>query len=109
MTVGNAAEALAVRLLKEHGFDVVNLNERRRNYPVFDLLARKQGRDIRISVKCARAKRELRLGKPQTLEKMPDEGVVMASCPSPRAKRSTSTAVVMSYGSSPATSRATRA
>lgn len=79
--IGETAEQLAKQLLTEHGFVVVDLNERRRNYPVYDLLAEKDGRSVRVSVKCARAKRELRLGSPASVARIEDGSVLMAFLP----------------------------
>lgn len=59
--VGDEAEAEAKRLLEQQGFTVHNLNVLRRNYPTYDLIATKGATNINISVKCARAKRDLAL------------------------------------------------
>ena len=79
--IGREAEDLAALLLREHGFEVVNLNDRQPNYPLYDLAATRNGREIEVSVKCARAKRELRLGSPNQLVKLSDNCVVMALIP----------------------------
>jgi len=79
--IGNRAEQLATTLLRERGFEVVNLNELRANHPLYDLRAEKNGHTVRVSVKCARAKRELRLGSPRMLRQLADDAVVMAFLP----------------------------
>jgi hypothetical protein len=76
--IGEQAETLAADLLRQRGFAVRNLNEERFHYPLYDLVAVKNGNEILVSVKCARAKRELRVGSPQMLRKMRDDCVVMA-------------------------------
>ena len=79
--IGDQAEQLAATLLRERGFEVTNLNDVRANNPLYDLRAKKDGHTIQISVKCARAKRELRLGRPRMLRQLADDGVVMAFLP----------------------------
>ena len=66
-SIGRQAGDLAADLLSQRGFAVRNLNEERLNYPLYDLVAVKNGNEILVSVKCARAKRELRVGSPQML------------------------------------------
>lgn len=90
-SVGRQAEDLAARLLRERGFAARNLNEERSNYPLYDLGAIKNGKETKVSVKCARAKRQLRLGtrplrlgtRPRLAE-MRDDCVVMAFLPTGR-------------------------
>jgi hypothetical protein len=79
--IGRQAEDLASNLLAQRGFNVRNLNDERANYPLYDLVAEREGHETLISVKCARAKRELRLGGPNRLEQLSDECVVMAFIP----------------------------
>jgi hypothetical protein len=85
-SIGRQAEILAASLLFQRGFAVRNLNEERFNNPLYDLVAVKNRNEIRVSVKCARAKRQLRLGSPQMLEKMADDCVVMAFLPIEKGK-----------------------
>ena len=84
-SIGRQAEDLAADLLRQRGFAVRNLNEERLNYPLYDL-AVKNGNEILVSVKCARAKRELRVGSPQMLREMRDDCVVMAFLPVSKSK-----------------------
>ena len=84
--IGREAEDLASSLLSARGFAVRNLNDERNNYPLYDLVASKAGVEILISVKCARAKRELRLGNPHMLQQLADTSVVMAFLPAYKGK-----------------------
>ena len=77
-SIGRQAEDLAADLLRQRGFAVSNLNEERFNYLLYDLCAVKNGNEILVSVKCARAKREFWLGSPRMLRQMRDDCVVMA-------------------------------
>jgi hypothetical protein len=79
--VGRAAEQLAASLLKEHGYNVRDLNAVRANNPLYDLVAITGRSEVAVSVKCARAKRELRLGSPKMLKQLRDDCVVMAFLP----------------------------
>jgi hypothetical protein len=85
-SIGKQTEDLAADLLRQHGFAVRNLNEERFNHPLYDLIAVKNGNEILVSVKCARAKRELRVGSPSILPKMRDDCVVMAFLPTEKGK-----------------------
>jgi hypothetical protein len=85
-SIGKQAETLAASLLIQRGFSVRNLNEERPNNPLYDLNATKNGNEILVSVKCARAKRQLRVGSPQMLTKMRDDCVVMAFLPAEQDK-----------------------
>ena len=85
-SIGRQAENLAADLLRQRGFSVRNLNEGRFNYRLYDLVAVKNGNEILVSVKCARAKRELRLGPPERLREMIDDCVVMAFLPAEKGK-----------------------
>jgi len=80
-SVGREAENLAAALLKQRGFAVRNLNDERVNNPLYDLVAMRDRCQIEVSVKCARAKRELRLGNPHMLRKLRDDTVLMAFLP----------------------------
>jgi hypothetical protein len=81
MTVGRNAEDFAAFLLKQRGFDVSNLNDEQTNYPLYDLAASKGAEKVKISVKCARATRNICLGKSHILERLDDDCVVMAFLP----------------------------
>lgn len=71
----------AAGLLETRGYKVTNLNVARNNFPLYDLRAARDGRELLISVKCARAKRELRLGPPHRLRQLADDAVVLALLP----------------------------
>lgn len=79
--IGRLCEDFAISLLQARGFAVRNLNDTRKNYPLHDLVVTKSGRSVNVSVKCARAKRELRLGAPHMLAKLADEDVLLAFLP----------------------------
>lgn len=81
MMVGDLAEAEAERLLLLRGWTVTNLNAERRNTRLYDLRATKQGREILISVKHARAKRHIRLGAPSVFQDLRDEDYVIVFLP----------------------------
>ncbi|HEX2479930.1 MAG TPA: hypothetical protein VHK45_11670 [Geminicoccaceae bacterium] len=85
-SIGRQAEDLAADLLRQRGFAVRNLNEERFNHPLYDLVAVKNGNEILVSVKCARAKRELRVGIPEMLREIRDDFVVMAFLPVSKSK-----------------------
>jgi hypothetical protein len=77
LEIGHLGEKLAEGLMRELGWQVFNLNEtHRRNHPVTDLVAYKNGRKVDISVKCSRT-RDIHLGKPESLEKLPDAAFVI--------------------------------
>jgi len=79
---GDLAEALAEELLLKRGYAVRNLNQRHKNTPVVDLEVEGAGPPFHISVKsCWTASRQLRLGKPASLERLPDNAFVMAFLP----------------------------
>lgn len=83
---GLHAEHLAACLLETRGFAVTNLNELRTNFPLYDLRATRDGRELLISVKCARAKRALRLGPPHRLRELADDAIVMAFLPAAKGR-----------------------
>jgi hypothetical protein len=85
-SIGRQAEDLAADLLRQRGFVVRNLNEERFNHPLYDLVAVKNGNEMLVSVKCARAKRELRVGSSQMLREMRDDCMVMAFLPVSKSK-----------------------
>ena len=107
-SIGKQAETLAASLLIQRGFSVRNLNEERPNNPLYDLNATKNGNEILVSVKCARAKRQLRVGSPQMLTKMRDDCVVMAFLPAEQDKEFSFVLVAMSSLSFLGRSRAMR-
>ena len=80
-SIGRQAETLAESLLRERGFAVRNLNEERPNNPLYDLVAVKNGSEIEVSVKCARAKWQFRLGTRERLAQLEDDCVVMVFLP----------------------------
>lgn len=79
--IGRRAEDLAVQLLKHRGFEARNLNDEKRNYPLYDLHVERNGSQAFVSVKCARAKRELKLGGATQLKNLSDKCIVMAFLP----------------------------
>ena len=84
--IGKQAERLAESLLDERGFEVRDLNEERRNNQLYDLVAVKNGSEIKVSVKCARAKRQFRLGTRERLAKLEEDCVVMVFLPTEKGK-----------------------
>jgi hypothetical protein len=92
-SIGTLAETFAESLLAQRGFEVCNLNKEQSNYPLYDLAVVKNRKKILVSIKCARAKRELRLGRPRMLAKMGDDCVVMAFLPDEKGKE-----IEFSYG-----------
>lgn len=79
---GNLAEAVAQDLLLRQGYAVRNLNQRRHNAPVVDLEVEGAGAPFFVSVKsCWTPNRQLRLGSPASLAKLPDDAFVMAFLP----------------------------
>lgn len=79
--IGRQAEDLAAQLLKDRNFNVRNLNDEKANYLLYDLVAECKGVEILVSVKCARAKRDFRLGRPSMLSKLHSESVIMVFLP----------------------------
>jgi hypothetical protein len=78
--VGDRGELLVKNLLENRFFEVEML---RRNYPTYDLIARKNGTEVWVSVKtCRDKKRNLRIGKTNILEKLRDEDVMICLLPS---------------------------
>jgi hypothetical protein len=78
MSVGDSGEMEAERLLTQRGWSVVNLNSVKRNHKLYDLTATKNGKTIRVSVKVARAKRNLRLGNPRIFQSLDDHDFIIA-------------------------------
>ncbi len=79
---GNLAEAVIENLLLQRGYAVRNLNATQRNTPVVDLEVEGSGSPFHVSVKsCWTANRQLRLGSPQSLSRLPDTAFVMALLP----------------------------
>lgn len=81
IAVGDAAEAEAARLLRDRGFEVQNLNDLTKNHMTYDLLAARNGTSFKISVKCARAKRDLSLGPPRSLLRLEEGSFMIAFLP----------------------------
>ena len=79
--IGDAAEQEVDNLLSERGWIVTNLNEQKRNNPTYDLVALKGSFEIFISVKAARAKRQLRLGHPRSLSRVSDGSFIFVLIP----------------------------
>ena len=79
--IGRAAEDKAAALLEARGFSVRNMNDLIPNHPVYDLEATRDGCMLRVSVKAARAKREIRLGKVESLSQVRDKDLVMLFLP----------------------------
>lgn len=79
--VGDQGEALVASLLASKGWTVANLNDERRNTPLHDLRASKGDKSILISVKHARAKRHVRLGRPTMFRTLRDEDFVFIVLP----------------------------
>jgi len=71
--IGDLGEAEALRLLKELGYDGCNLNDRRPNTWTYDLEINTTRGNVLISVKTARAKRDVSLGTPRSLERLADD------------------------------------
>lgn len=79
--VGDQAEAEAARLLTERGWIVEDLNTITRNHRLYDLRATKGDRKVMISVKHARAKRQIRLGNINVFRDLRDEDVLIIFLP----------------------------
>lgn len=86
ISVGEAAEAEAARLLRERGYAVENLNASARNHMTYDLVATRNGVSTKISVKCARAKRDLSLGNPKSVLRLEPGTFMIAFLPSDKGR-----------------------
>ena len=84
-SIGRQAEDLAKPLLRQRGFAVRNLNDERHNYPLYDLEAI-NGSKTEVSVKCARANRQFRLGARERLAQLKDDCVIMVFLPTEKGK-----------------------
>jgi hypothetical protein len=80
-SIGDQAEAEAIRLLELNGWTATNLNELSRNYRLYDLKAQKGDRGLMISVKHARAKRHVRLGNYRVLKDLRDADYMIIFLP----------------------------
>jgi len=58
-----------------------DLNAIQQNHPTYDLEAHRQGHRLKISVKCARAKRDLSLGSPASVRRLEPGSFVFAFLP----------------------------
>ena len=73
--IGDLGEDTAKHLLENRNFEVEVLPT---NYRTYDLIARKNGREIWVSVKtCRNEKRELRIGNINALRRLRDEDVMI--------------------------------
>jgi hypothetical protein len=79
--VGEKGEAEALRLLKERGYVGRNLNEERSNHPTYDLEIDTVSGKVRISVKSARARRDIALGVPRSFARLADDAFLMILMP----------------------------
>ncbi|MBJ7408879.1 MAG: hypothetical protein JHD15_00720 [Phenylobacterium sp.] len=80
-TIGDLAEDHAIRLLQDRGWNVTDLNVETRNHRLYDLRAEKDGRQVMISVKHARAKREIRLGSLRVFRDLQDDDFIIIFLP----------------------------
>ena len=77
--IGDSGEEVVRQLLEARQFDVEML---KRNYPTYDLVARKDNQEVWVSVKTCRNKnRHLRIGKKESLEKLKDQDVMICLLP----------------------------
>ena len=79
--IGDMGEAEALRLLTARGYTGYNLNDRRRNTWTYDLEINSARGKILISVKTARARRDVSLGRPRSLERLADDAFLMILMP----------------------------
>ena len=79
--IGDLGEAEALRLLNARGYSGSNLNDLRRNAWTYDLEITTVRGPVRISVKTARAKRDVSLGRPRSLNRLDDDTFVMILLP----------------------------
>lgn len=79
--IGDAGEAEALRLLIDRGYSGWNLNDRQRNTWTYDLEIKSARGKVLISVKTARAKRDVSLGRPRSLERLADDAFLMILMP----------------------------
>jgi hypothetical protein len=80
--LGVHAEALAAELLGNRGYDVRNLNERRANYPTYDLEVTGRATTFRVSVKARSTEWQINVGKERAVERLSNDSFVMAFLPS---------------------------
>jgi hypothetical protein len=78
---GDRAETLAADLLRLRGYEVRNLNERRPNYPTYDLETTGADSTFRISVKARRNVWQINVGKEPAVRRLADDSYVMAFMP----------------------------
>jgi len=81
MQIGDQGEAEALRLLELKGYNVRNLNASRRNHPTYDLEIDTSLGNVLISVKAARAKRDISLGVPRSLQRLADNSFLIVLMP----------------------------
>ena len=79
--IGDLGEAEALRLLTERGYSGSNLNDVRRNTWTYDLQIKTARGLVKISVKTARAKRDVSLGRPRSLKRLADDAFLMILMP----------------------------
>ena len=84
--IGDAGEAEALRLLTKRGYTGWNLNDRQRNTWTYDLEVNSARGKVLISVKTARAKRDVSLGRPRSLERLADDAFLMILMPVAKGK-----------------------
>ena len=81
MKIGDLGEAEALRLLTERGYTGSNLNDLRRNTWTYDLQIETVRGPVQISVKTARARRDVSLGRPRSLRRLADDAFLIILMP----------------------------
>ena len=79
--VGEAAKAEAARLLHERGYEIRDKDASREKNKSHDFIAAKNGTLTRVRVKCARAKRDLALGVPASVNRLQKGSFLIAFLP----------------------------
>ncbi|MGY3436778.1 MULTISPECIES: hypothetical protein [unclassified Marinovum] len=80
--IGDMGEAEALSLLQGRGYKCENLNDKRRNAWTYDLeIGTARGKFL-VSVKTARAKRDISLGRPLSLKRLENDAFMMILMPS---------------------------
>lgn len=79
--IGDKGEDEALRLLTGRGYATQNLNDRRRNAWTYDLEVDAADCTFLVSVKTARAKRDISLGRPRSLKRLADDSFMMILMP----------------------------
>lgn len=79
--LGDAGELFAKQLLETKGYEVVLLEDIRRNAPTYDLEVSRGGSNFKVSVKTSRSKQHVRMGQRRSVLRLTEGNFLFAFLP----------------------------